>query len=119
LHLGEDARLQRGSWAIAWRATLILRRPLSSLSSSNVRARISSIWPWRASSAVAWSVGGTPRPQGEDDGVDLVRVRIDPPLPLRGGGAHLLVGAPQAHEVLHLVPPLDRMGRHAVVRPGA
>jgi hypothetical protein len=47
----------------------------------------------------------------EHDGVDLVGIRIDSPLPLRRSCAGLFVGATAAYEVLRLVSPLDSV-RH-------
>ena len=55
-------------------------------------------------------------PQREDHRVDLVRVRIDPRLPLRGGVALAVVRAANAHEVLGEQAEVEGVEGHSVCR---
>ena len=54
--------------------------------------------------------------QREHDGVDLVRVRVDPPAALRRHLPPTFASAPEADQLFRVVTTMDRMHRHGKLR---
>src|SRR5262249_21099428 len=54
-------------------------------------------------------------PQGEDYGINLMRVRVDPAPPLGSQVPSLLIGATEPHEVLGQQSPFERVDTEAVL----